>query len=271
MLDANEIRRGNCGAFIWTGIQTFAGLVLALSFPVTAAHATAIVLIRTPTQIVIAADSAVVDSDGSSVGQTCKIRQLSPDLFFTLMGVHTDPNVGFDAFQQIQMVDRRGARNVSERIDGIVADLKPILEGVLTELRRRSPDEFHRFDLGADPPLTVGFGGIEKTNLTLFIRVFRVANVSAAGKVNLEVESHSCPGSDCPQGTIRFLGSPNPESDSQKFHAAYRNTWKDDPALVSEEFLDLVKNERAVSPPFDILRLTPDGAMWVQLKSSCER
>jgi len=84
-------------------MSIFARIFLA-GFVCLQLHATAILLIRTPTYIVVAADSKVVNNGGVAVRNTCKIQQTG-SMFYVPIRFVRDNAAGYDLFKTIGNIE----------------------------------------------------------------------------------------------------------------------------------------------------------------------
>ncbi|HWN93872.1 MAG TPA: hypothetical protein VNT99_02465 [Methylomirabilota bacterium] len=231
-----------------------------------AKHGTAIAAIRTDNEIVVAADSRVVNADDTPDPKPlCKIRQIR-NLFFSVSGMSEDPPSGFDVFRIIDnSVQAEGS--FLDRITTFETSAKIPLEKALERLRVERPHIYqHNFSHMA--PLGVIFFGLETNTLFLFHRRF-VINSPTNQPVTVKIERRACPGSDCPGGIGHvFVG---PSEDVKRFQTDNPNYWKGNLVATARKFVQMRIDTKAVSvgPPIDIIRLTRNGAEGIQRKNEC--
>src|SRR6476659_1813551 len=111
------------------------------------ANATTIVVARSPTEIVMAADSKVTDTYGNELNsQVCKIQQVG-NLFLAFEGLLRDRATGFSvpeiALRALQLKPEASAQ---EKVNILTGFLTSELFAELQRVRTNSPDEFHTRD-----------------------------------------------------------------------------------------------------------------------------
>jgi hypothetical protein len=228
---------------------------------------TATVGIRTNDEIILGTDSEVADAQGNEVGSICKIRQLGSNLFFTMMGMSSRKDTKFDAFA-IAEKPSHSRKDILRQIDAIESAMKAPVEKQLSLIKKEAPEVFQELAVGQDP-VTLIFAAFEKGGVALYGRTFHVLSIAKNGNVNVAVERHACPGKDCPNGKVRFLGSPVGQPDSAVFDRLYPR-WETRSTLeVAQQFMRMVKDEPTVKPPFRFLRITSKGAEWIGEHEGC--
>ena len=119
--------------------------------------ATSILILVTPTQVFIAADSKETDSNEHAVGQTCKIHK-KHGIYWAAAQIYRDPATGFDVEE---LVDRAAQKdgNISAKMKFLIDIAKAPLEKELTYLKDNNPQEYHKFVAGPDQqnPLQIVF------------------------------------------------------------------------------------------------------------------
>ena len=229
-------------------------------------HGTAMAAIRTPNEIVVAADSKVVHGDDSpDPDPLCKIRQIG-DMFFAVHGMAEDTPSGFNVFPIIIKSGQQGG-TISDRIAIFENLAKAPLEEALERLRVQKPIVYQRncIDIA---PLGVIFFGFESNELVFYYRRF-VVNPHAGPPVSVNIERRGCPGPDCPTGIAAvFVG---PTEHVQRFMRNTPEYWKRNLIDVARSFVQMEIDEKLVDvgPPIDILRITQAGATWEQRKQEC--
>lgn len=251
------------------GLVLWVQLAMLICFATSVAQATATVVIRTPDEIVIAADSAMSDPSGKvKAGSVCKIIQLGPNRFLTLMGLSEDAASKYDILRIVRSVGSRRSGTMIAQVDAVEAAATPRLQNALSRLKRRSPREFQSSAI-AMSPLSLEFGGFDHGVLVVYERKFR-ARVAENGVVTVSVERHQCPGVDCPNGLVWMLGSPEGPADAAKFATIHPRWWDEDKLSLVRGFMEMVKDEEGVAPPTNILRITKAGAKWV-CNENCQK
>lgn len=230
-------------------------------------HGTAIAVIRTPTEIVVAADSKEVNTDGSpNTNLVCKIRRFG-DSFVVVNGMADNGNGGFNVFSLLDKATHISG-GILEKISRFEALVKVPLEEALSRVRQKSPIEFQRNCIQTSP-LGVTFFGLENNTLFMYGRRFVVTN-SVDESVKINVERHACPGLDCPGGIAASFVAPISD-DAEKFQRDNPAYWKSNLVTIARQFvqMEIDKNGGEVGPPIDIVRITLRGPEWLQRKKGC--
>lgn len=237
----------------------------ASSFAEDSSRGTAIAAIRTPTQIVVAADSKEVSFSGTSLSdEICKIRQAGP-VFYAVHGLSRDIRTGFNVFNMIEAGNKPGS-TIKDLADTFERSAREPLQQIAERVRNYDRDQFRSNFIDSDP-LGVLFFGIENGEVTVSYRRF-VISTAPSLPVALTVQRYDCPGPSCTRATTIdiFVGTEA---------AAFK---RDNPDYLKKDLIEAVRSyiqfsiDRhgdAYGPPIDIIRLTRDGAEWVQRKGSC--
>jgi Proteasome subunit len=231
------------------------------------ARATTIVVIRTPDEVVIAADSAatVHEDGGRNVTESvCKIYGLDANLFFAVSGLVNDRLAGFSIPAIVAFVSGGGG-NISAKLaraEGAVRD------AVLIELPRvKARDPVGYADLiHAKGAVTVMLAGIEG-GVPMAASFSLGLEVSPEGSVETTMIRDSCPG-NCPSGTRAFWFGEGAAIDRLRAGRGLPKL----PMLELAHYLvqlEIDAGAPSVGEPIDVLRITPNGAVWVQRKLSC--
>jgi len=230
-------------------------------------HGTAVAAIRTPSEIVVAADSKEVNGDGSAnTNLVCKIRQIG-DMFFTVNAMNSQSATGFDAFQIIE-----GAARAKGTLDQILTRsidaLRTPLENAVNYVRTNNPSEFEK-NFTKHDALGVMIFGVENGDIVLCSVTF-AANGSPEKPVSISIVRYCCPGPDCHGGNALSLVGPN-ETATFEFQKANPEYWKADLVALSRSFVESqIKADPAdCGPPIDIVRLTKNGPEWIARKKEC--
>ncbi|MFZ0211464.1 MAG: hypothetical protein WAL55_02040 [Candidatus Acidiferrales bacterium] len=239
-------------------LPNFFALLLAYSailiFARTAAAQTSVVIVRTPEQIWIGADSKV--SGGGARPTECKTRQIS-DVFVTTAILGQYAPTGFDVHKLASDAFRKPG-SILDRAKIFERDAEPETRAAVQYIRASDPEYFKIVSKDA---LEVAVAGVENGDLVLDTIVFHT--VLQGGQTELSSEIWQCPG-DCTGDSVRiYLGEHDAIED------LYRTTptifdappEKLVPSLVQIEILD---KPGTVGPPISLLSLTKDGATWLQ-------
>jgi len=251
-------------------IASFMWLMPALSASVLAqgfSHGTAVFAIRTPNEIVVAADSRSVSGNGiPNPEPICKIRRFG-DAYVVVNGMSQDTPSGYEVFSVLKAAsERRG--HLTDKISAFESMVKAPLEKALNRLRHENPAAFQRNAIKI-APLGVNFFGIERGVLALYNRRF-VATPSANNGVLIIIERRGCPGADCPEGVA--FATVSAAEFRERFERENPNFIQGSLVEAARKFVQMQIDEKVVDvgPPIDILRITKTGAKWIQKKPECE-
>lgn len=232
------------------------------------AAATTIVAVRTPSEIVIGADSKVTDTYGNaSANRACKIVQAG-NLFFAYEGLARDRRTGFDIVQTAShALELKPQATVSEKVSILTGFVTSGLFAELLSLKQYDPDTYREKIEGGQTFLKILIAGFEGGRPLLFVRQFRAAP-SGRREPGVSVVPDDCP-ADCTDAfVIKSLG----ETDAiDGLPEETQGFWQ---GGVAEGVRRLIETEIAarseyVGPPVDILRIDKTGAQWVQKKPEC--
>lgn len=229
---------------------------------------TSVVAIRSKSEIVIGADSqGTAGKDHQIKAPYCKIHQFGQTFFASAGFIHS-PATGFNMIDVARAASRRG-KTIAERVDIFVRTIKKPMETQM-EWQKRNSLEVLKRDYLEREPLQVVFAGFEKDIPFLMFRTFR-AETSPTGKVSFSLaRTSNCPG-DC-KGDIRpeYLGEVEAIVRYMKEHPGF---WTPDSSLTDAVRLfvnlEIADKGEFVSPPVDILKITRDGAKWIERKEQC--
>lgn len=240
--------------------------VIALSMPF--ADATIIVGIRTPEEVVIAADS--VGTFGGRYPEmtkpVCKIF-IVRGVGFAVGGLARSPRGGLDA-------DAVVARALSERqslfqaVTVIEAELGLHISQELERQKREEPKLFSETAEGEDGRVTSVLLGAFEGNVPVAVCVSFKASQDPAGKISVSTSRLTCPG-DCPSGVLTFyLGNWRP---IERYTSEHDQHLKMPPAAAARFLVQLVIDARVpgVGPPIDVLVISKSGMSWQALKEGC--
>lgn len=227
---------------------------VACFFAPTAAAQTSVVIVRTPDQILIGADSKVTGDPGRVA--ECKTRQIN-DVFVTTAILGQYVPTAFDVHQLAADAFSKSG-SILDRARLFVRTAEPEALTAVQYIRASDPEYFKIVSKDA---LQVAVAGFENGDLVLDTIVFHT--VLQGGMTDLSSEIWQCPG-DCSSPSVRiYLGEHDAIDD------LYRTTptifdappEKLVPSLVQIEILD---KPATVGPPISLLSITKDGASWLQ-------
>lgn len=230
----------------------------------TSLDATTLVILRTPREIVVAADS-LLSLYGRRPQQVCKIGRHGDTVFATAGLVESQDGV-LDVHAVIAQVLRR---NVSwiEHVRTIKRRLQEPLLRTLRRMRRELPDEFRAL-AGGGFALHVSLAAFRDGTARLETREFFV-EAGDTGRMRLRVRRVSCP-ADC-AGTVNVFGVG--ETEAMMRHVDQLARYPADLATLAYDLVDLQvgATPAVVGPPIDVIRVNAAGVAWSARKASCAR
>lgn len=245
--------------------------------------ATAIALIRTPDEIVAAADSKqtvdVLLPGFVSSRDVCKIHKINDRFYFAVAGYRGVVNYltgkaadasqgGIYTVEHAVLRSYKADLSIRENVDGFERSIAAFLLKSLGERQRQSPEYFKR-NFSILSISDVVFFGIEEEVLVVYQLLFRA---QAEPQVTITPTRWTCPG-DC-QDLTRvpvFLG----ETDAMqtKYRREMRFNKDDGLPKKAAALVDaaMAANPKAVGGPIDILRITREKSSWIQVKPECRQ
>jgi len=230
------------------------------------ANATTIVVARSPTEIVIAADSKVTDTYGNELNsQVCKIQQVG-NLFLAFEGLLRDRATGFSvpeiALRALQLKPEASAQ---EKVNILTGFLTSELFAELQRVRTNSPDEFHT-RLEGQTFLRVLIAGFEGNRPLIFERQFRTTFIARG--VGVTVIPDDCVDGCAGEIVTRLLG------ETEAIEGLPEETpgfWQGGLAEGARRLVEIEIAARSeyVGPPVDLLLINAQGAKWIQRKPGC--
>lgn len=221
-----------------------AGLLLGAH---AAASATSIAVVRSESNIVVAADSRVVDVAGRMMPDICKIRH-SGNWYYIVYGLAFAQ--GADVFQ---LADNalRNPKTARQAVQTLRESLTPVINTAL------SSNELVRSRATQQPSiLGIVVVGRDKETLVMAHLKFRLASTG------METEAYLCPG-DCEGGVAAVVA---PSADAAKFN------WDLDSDHAARDFVEFEISRRTIDigPPLQMLRIRKDGQTeWLERPSPC--
>ena len=236
--------------------------------------ATAIALIRTPDEIVAAADSKqtmdVFLPGFVSTRDVCKIHKIRDHFYFAVAGYRgvVDPLTGSGIFTVEHAVLRSHKADLSirENVDVFERSIASFLVKNLGERQRDNPEHFKR-NFSILSKSDVVFFGIEREVMVVHLLQFRA---QAEAQVTIIPTRWMCPG-DCQDPTLvpLFLGVR--DAMETKFWTETRFNKDDGLPKNAEALVDaaIAANPQGVGGPIDILRITREKSSWIAVKPEC--
>jgi hypothetical protein len=243
------------------------GLLCVLRLYVTQAAATTVVIIRTPQEVVIAADSAAtIRGDGLPVTtQTvCKIYPAAAGLFFAVSGLVNDPQTGFDIPKIVASSSREGD-SMPAKLARIERDVQTAVLRELPRVKERDPAEYAEL-VHSKGAVTVALVGID-AGVPVAVSFSLGLAISSNGSIETSIIRDSCPG-NCPSGVRAFWFGEGAAIDRLRAAGGLPDLAMPDLArhLVQVE---IDAGAPGVGGPVDVLRILPAGPVWVQKKQVC--
>jgi hypothetical protein len=238
--------------------------LLSFAFNAKIALATTIVEIRTPDEVVIAADSAGTFRGGgrTTVGSVCKIYQVGKS-FFSVGGLVGDPGAGFSV-PQIVAHELRDDRSVADSLKAIEDGLRSALPSELSGLTRRDPEA------GKYEPLviTVLIARLQSHTPVGAAMHLSLAMISPLGTLP-DPEVKICPSSTC--STTIWWSVPTASVIPSRLEHGREALSLASPSNVARNLvqLDIDADTPGVGGPIDVLRLLPTGIIFPQMKPQC--
>jgi hypothetical protein len=244
--------------------------------------ATAIALIRTPDEIVAAADSKqtidVLLPGFVTTRDVCKIHKIRDHFYFAVAGYRgvVDPLTGKAAdtpqggiFTVEHAVLRSHKANlpIRENVDVFQRSIGSFLVNNLRERQRDNPEHFKR-NFSILSKSDVVFFGIEREVMVVHHLQFRAQDEP---QVRIIATRWMCPG-DCEDPTFApfFLG----ERDAMQMYWTETRFNKDDGLAKNAAALvdaAIATNPKGVGGPIDILRITREKSSWTMVKPECRQ
>jgi hypothetical protein len=239
-------------------------LTVALTTLFDSQHGTALAAIVTPEELVIAADSRVVNSADQPLDDTCKIRIVHGTII-TGHGMAESQDTGYDLFALAATAARQAA-SVQEVATALARAAPQPVAAALAALRAGQPDAFERKAADSTPGVILARWEGERPALGYVRFVLKRAGHTLA----VQPVVHLCPGQDCPHGVAGVFAAPG-LADTQEFQLRHPHYAPGNLVDTARRFVQAQIDRRwpSVGPPIDIIRLKRGTAAWVQRQVSC--
>jgi hypothetical protein len=230
----------------------------------TVASGSACVAIRTPTEVIVGTDSKRTFNDTNKAPDSiCKIHRFG-DTFFTSTGLYrSGTNLDVLALAKAAC---SGDDSLSNKVARFETQVRDKLTRAMVVIQREQPAEYKATFLGRRV-IDAAFWAVEKRQPVLRTMMFTIGDSSNRSPV-VKVERKLCPG-DCPGGEgVIYLG----HSDAiESYVAKHPKLFDGDLARAIETLINVqaAATPETVGGEVDIVRLTNDGAKWVQRKEDC--
>jgi hypothetical protein len=244
--------------------------------------ATAIALIRTPDEIVAAADSKqtidVLLPGFVSSRDVCKIHKIRDHFYFVVAGYRgvvdpltgkavDTPQGGIFTVEQAVLRSHKADLSIRENVDVFERSVASFLMKNLSDRQRDNPEHFKR-NFSILSKTDVAVFGIEREIMVVHHLQFRAQDEP---QVRISATRRMCPG-DCEDPSLApfFLG----ERDAMQMYWTETGFNKDDGLPKNAEALvdaAVAANPKAVGGPIDILRITREKSSWMMVKPECRQ
>ena len=247
-------------------IQALFACAAALLLSVPTVHATAIVASRSPTLILIGADSkAIRGGDTSDAMFVCKIEQVGR-FYYDAAGLTDNPFVNYTLSTIVEEAFR-GGKTHTDKINRFEQLVQIPLSRALEYIRRDNPKFFEDyFDRGDKVALEVVFAGVVDGEPSFWTLSFTMEHVNPISVSS--THRSSCPG-DCPTGYYTyFIGSKQTMANYALMNPQIREA---EPVSAINTLIQVQANStpNKVGGPIDILFITKDRAQWIQKQAAC--
>lgn len=253
--------------------KTCRGLTLvALSCQLfaTTAGATAIVAIRTPDAIGIAADSRLTVK-GNTVPLAdhpeCKIGEVG-DILFALAGFAADPDRRFDLRLVIRSALVDAGNEPGDPVERVARAAGDALSGELAELREKAPTLYDRFIAGRNGPLAKVMLAFYEDD-TPHVVILAFSRIDQDGRDGIGILRRGCPG-ECNPDKVNALFLADGRQAQQALGTVKIPADKPERAatLMVERLIEM--GTAGVGGPVDQVRLDRDGITWIKRNPSCD-
>jgi hypothetical protein len=232
------------------------------------AHATTIAGIRTPEQVVIAADS-LGTARGYRIESTrpvCKIFRVK-DAAFAIAGLVKDLAWKFDAENATADSLRRQTR-LTETANDLADRLTDMLGSYLERLKTGNPYLYRKLLEEQEGTITSILLAAYEGDQPVAIGMSFHASEDTGGRIRITPTQVACPG-DCPDGVMHFfLGERRPIERYIAEHGKDRLL----PATSGAPFLVRLVidgGSKLVGPPVDVIVIDGQGVSWPARKEGC--
>jgi hypothetical protein len=237
-----------------------------------AAIATAIVVIRTPTMIIIAADS-MGSYEGAPPEIVCKIYQVG-SIVYTVSGVTEDKGSGYD-LPQVIATELRKSRNANSTIDMVERHAQDSLSTQLTLMRKDKPAVFNKRIMEDAKGFAASFAIAQFINTvpTVFIREFQVSIESERIKIIPHRQKFPGTGSNASKTSVNYSALGVHTAIDRYRHA--NGVLGEDFVANSRKLIQLEIDDpedgKKVGGPIDIVRITRNRVERIQCKDKCPK
>jgi hypothetical protein len=244
------------------GLHCFGAIFCLLVVEPQLGVATTIVVIRTPSGVVFAADSKPTYRGRQGAETVCKIYK-SGRLYFAIAGIEHDTSREFFPAELIANVfSSPGSFN--KHLLTSTQMIKEALKKELQRLHREDPDTYRYTIKDGGDVLSIAFAGIENGVPILAVRGFQ--EIVKNEEIEIKIQEDSCPGK-CNGVKIFYLG----KHDAIERFIKANTGWSGKPEVLAEKLVNLEIEEypNNVGPPIDVMAISPHEARWIHKKDTC--
>src|SRR6266496_456925 len=230
--------------------------ILWLALPLLISAQTSIVAVRSDSEIVVGADSLDRWGNKQAPKSGCKIMRFG-DHFFAFAGISLKD--GFDIPRMVESAFR-SSTTIKGAADVFTGKAEPVLPSVLKRIEHDFPDAFREMKERTEI-VSVIFFGFEGGVAHLHDREFvSLDKMTTARLVSYDYETSGLP-------NLLMLGANDFIVKFTDMNPDYWTTVKLTEATRYLVAMEVVDQPRFVGPPVDVLRVTKDGACWVEPKT----
>ena len=234
--------------------------ILAVCAGINAAAST-IVVVRTPVDVSIAADSMATFGDGSTA-RVCKIYRLG-EVFLGVAGTDHDAATSFN----VAGIVSTAIRNVSKPADKITSARTALTSEILTEAKNLMSGRPQEFENVRRNGVSIALVGLDGTVPFVVGQHFTVRLDSKNEIQIVPSKALHCPGLDCPQGVYELhMGEADLIQKRMDSHPRITDSVDFARELVQ---LEIDAHVKGVGGPIDLLRISASGPTWVRRKPAC--
>jgi hypothetical protein len=222
---------------------------------------TTVLAIRTPTVLVVGADSFVRRGDGIPLDMVCKIRKYGR-FYASFAGMSNDEDTGFNVYT-IATNAMTKCGTIECAVSNFIREVRVPLIDTLVVAKKRDGEVYFTENFLKRSPLQVLFYGQQGNSTIVRMVVFNVDKTKL--RVDLTVDDDGgCPGTCGPQG-IAFNGIGSYFLAADLFRSALESRFiANSPVRVISQALaaEAEANQKAVSAPFSIVVMDGTSIRW---------
>ena len=244
------------------------GILYNLTVP-TISLGTAIVLIRTPTEIVVASDGKAIlgTKAGDSSIATCKIHKLKSAIYFVIAGASDDTMFGgsYNIANEIQK-SASTKYSMTETVEAAKPAIETALVKHLTNRRDRNV-EYFRSNFYRMRLIEIAFFSTVGEVPRVHKMTFR-AHEEPTG-IRVEFHQEECPGNcTTPERAVYFVGEAKA---MQNYVSRTSFDRHEQLTTTAEKILNIAieANPQAIGPPVAVVRVHGQTASWIK-SGHCE-